>query len=536
MKELRGCARDGLSFMEILLDETLCQGTIAVPREMVRKAGGINKKLHAKQKYELLLRIAQESPIVLEERTEGEPEPEDEVVLLEDDEAGLLEEYGWQTDCYVIGKYSVPLRENGYFDAAVMGVLEEAASCNRYEKTVQFMERMIGHAAQYYQIDDVTRPILIYKGDPVCYNVLTIFAEQLGGALERQGQLVMYFDTEEEDAQNLVRFMGNHFKAIIGVQSCCFSIKMSDEIHYLHEYIYGPKYNFFFDHPIWGKPHLEHNVPDFHVLAHDSTYVSFIKKYYKKDAILFPPAGMQLEEPMHEERVYDVTFIGTYGNYWEQLMWIRGQERQIRFLANRFLLIMKQNPNLTAEEAFAKALEHYHIKVTEEEFLEDMYLVRRVIFCVMHYYRDRVMRAILDSGIRVDVFGDSWLDCPLCKYPNLICHPAVTIEENMLLWEQSKISLNVMSWHKGGFTERMAGIMLAGAVLATDDTFYLKGRYDENDMIIFRLEQLEELPRQIKRLLADDARRARVAESGRKKTEAEHTWDRRAEQFLALLP
>lgn len=525
-------AKEGRTFLEILLDETICQGTIAIPKEMVRLAGGINKKLGAKQKYELILRIALEMPVQF---TECEQEVMKDMVILVDDGETEAGQYGWQTDCYVLGKYSNLLRESGYFDAAVQGVLEEAAVCGRYEMTIRYLEEMIGLTEQYYQIDDATRPILIYKGDPVCYNVLTIFAEQLGEALERQGQYVMYFDSEEEDARNIIRFKGQHFKAIIGVQSCNFSIKMSDEVHYLHEYIYGPKYNFFFDHPIWGKPHLMHNVPDFHVLPHDSTYVTFIKRYYKQDAILFPPAGMRLTDSEQEERIYNVTFIGTYGNYWEQLMWIHGQERQIRFLANRFLLIMKKNPNLTAEEAFAKALEYYHIKVTDEEFLEDMYLVRRVIFCVMHYYRDRVMRAILDSGIQVDVFGDSWSNCPLNKYPNLICHPAVTIEESLLLWRQSKISLNIMSWHKGGFTERMAGIMLAGAVLATDDTLYLKGRYDKNDMIIFRLEQLDELPRRIKQLLEDDTLRERIAENGRKKTEAEHTWDRRAEQFLELL-
>ena len=30
-------------FMDLLLDETICAGTVAVPREMVRLAGGANK-------------------------------------------------------------------------------------------------------------------------------------------------------------------------------------------------------------------------------------------------------------------------------------------------------------------------------------------------------------------------------------------------------------------------------------------------------------------------------------------------------------
>ena len=31
--------------MDLLLDETICAGTVAVPREMVRLAGGVNKRL-----------------------------------------------------------------------------------------------------------------------------------------------------------------------------------------------------------------------------------------------------------------------------------------------------------------------------------------------------------------------------------------------------------------------------------------------------------------------------------------------------------
>lgn len=531
MRRIVRSDREETSFLELLLDETLCQGTIEIPCEMVRRAGGVNKRLRAKQKYELLLRIAAENPIELEEVSACD---QIDTVILRDDEQENNIAYGWQTDCYVLGKYSTLLKEAGYFEAAIDAVLAETRPLKCDDEVVRYLKQMIDHGDAYYQIDDATRPILIYTGATVCCNMFTIFAEQLGNALERRGENILYFDIKENDVREIIKFKGQHFKAIVGMQSGCFSIKMSDEVHYLHEYIYGPKYNFFFDHPIFGKPYLEFCYPDFHVLVHDQTYADFLKKYYKKDAVLLPPAGIQKDVGV-QERVYDLTFIGTYGRYWQQLQWIREQERSIRFLTNRFLLIMRKHPNLTAGEAFKRTLEYYQIETTEEEFLEWMYYVRWVIYGVMHYYRHRVMKAILESGIRVDVFGDSWGDCPLRKYPNLICHPGVTVEEGLVIWKQSKMSLNVMSWHKGGFTERMAGIMLAGAVLVTDDTRYLHGRYDENDMIIFDLEHLDELPQKIRRVLLDDDLREKMAENGKRKTEKDHTWDKRAEQFLELI-
>lgn len=230
-------------FMDLLLDETICAGTVAVPREMVRLAGGVNKRLGAKQKYELLLRIAAETPVELEE-TDEDACGQENMMVFDDAEEPENTGLGWRTDCYVLGKYSAQLQEAGYFNAAIEAVLAEAQMEGRYEETVSYLEGMIGHKEEYYRIDEAAQPILIYKGDPVCYNILTIFAEQLGEALERRGERVLYFDQEEHDPREIIQFKGRHFKAVIGVQSCAFSIKMEDEVHYLHEYIYGPKYNF----------------------------------------------------------------------------------------------------------------------------------------------------------------------------------------------------------------------------------------------------------------------------------------------------
>lgn len=522
-----------ISFLEILLNETLCGKITSLPCGLVRQAGGINKKLKAKAKYELILRIAKEFPgdMMWQRGTD----PQEKFVLFEEDSAEVKKKYGWQTDCYVVGKYSAKLRESGYFEEAVGGLLAEAEAEGRYAVTLEYLEQMIGHREAYYEIDDATRPILIYKGDPICHNVLTVFADQLGSALERAGALVEYFDFGKEDLREVLRYKDMHFKAIIGMQSYLFSIKMSDEEHYLHEYIHGPKYNFLFDHPVWAVDHLKHHYPDFHVLTHDSNYVSFLREYYHQDAVLFPPAGMEAEEAEEMERVYDATFVGTCGEYWPTVLWVHALGRERRFLANRFLLTMRKNPNLTSEAALWQTIDSYGLNLKKEEFFELLYEFRTIIYCVMHYYRERVVRTILESGMRVDVFGDDWKNCRLRRYPNLVCHSNVTVEESLAIWKQSKLSLNVMSWHKAGFTERMAGIMLAGAVLVTDDTAYLQGRYDEGDMLIFKLDELDELPDRMKLLLEDESRRRQVAENGRKKTQKEHTWDRRAEQFLELL-
>lgn len=133
------------------------------------------------------------------------------------------------------------------------------------------------------------------------------------------------------------------------------------------------------------------------------------------------------------------------------------------------------------------------------------------------------------------MFGDSWAGCPLTVFPNLICHPDVTVEESLEVYRCSRLSLNIMSWHKGGFTERMASIMLAGTVLVTDDTTYLHGRYEADEMMVFHLNALSGLADEIRHLLRDETRLRQMAENGRARAIREHTWDVRALEFQKLL-
>lgn len=521
----------GVTWLELLLDETICEGPVWIEQEMAVRAGGVNAYLSAKQKYELLIRIAAEQPVAF---MDEKLDPDIKYIRLDDEKNSSVDD-GWRTDCYLIGRYSVELQTEGIFDDVITAVLSEAQTAGRETETITFLEHMIRKDAEYWKLAEGSCDILVYKGDDVCHNVLNIFAEQFGRALSRAGKKVNYFDCEKQDIGELTLYMNQHFQAVIGVQSYLFSVKMKDEVHYLHEYIYGPKYNFIFDHPVWMRTHLKQQYPDFYVLTHDMNYVNFIEKYFHHNAILFPPAGMMSDDIQEKERIYDLTFVGTYGNYWNEVLLIHQLNRKKRFLANHFLLIMRKNPTLTAEGALQEVLKLRGMILSDEEFLDLLYDLRRVIYCVMHYYRNRVLRCILQSGIKLDVFGDSWMNCPLISYPNLICHPNVTVEESLDIWKKSKLSLNIMSWHKGGFTERMANIMLAGAVLVTDDTTYLMGKYTDEDLLTFSLEEREKLSDKIKYLLDYEEYRKKIAQNGKQKTLLQHTWDKRAQQFLDIL-
>ena len=227
-KILKQTTSGGISFLELLLDETLCSGSILVEKELAIAAGGINPYLNAKQKYELLLRIAANGNLIF---LPEEKDPALPYLTLEDD---VSNENGWQTDCYLVGKYSAELQQNNLFDIVLQSLLDEADHEGRKEQTLSFLEQMISHNDSYWKIAEGDCPILIYKGDDICHNVLNVFAEQFGTALADAGRNVIYFDCGKEDLGRLTSYMYQHFQAIIGIQSYLFSVKMKDEVHYLH--------------------------------------------------------------------------------------------------------------------------------------------------------------------------------------------------------------------------------------------------------------------------------------------------------------
>lgn len=517
-------------FWEILSDETIAEDTFLIPKVPMQKAGGWNVRLKAKRLYELLLRLLDLYSIRLEECDATLSHLEEYITIEKEEKASAWESIC--TDCYIIARYKEKLLAWGYFDCVVESVLEYAASCGLQEQAVAQLEKMLSRAEEYYEIDDAVRPILVYKGDGVCYNILNVFAEQFGEALERYGCLVEYFDPENGNINNITQYIGKRYRAIVGMQSYLFSVKMADQVTYLHNLISAPKFNVVFDHPVWLKPHLMGDIQDYYALTHDDTYVKFLEDYYQKKSYLLPPAGIEQPDGREEKR-YDISFVGTCGNHWEQVRIIHKMEREQRFMANRFLLFMRKNPDMTSEDAFHQVLKFYGRDCYGEEFLELFYPMRRVIYCVMHYYRYQVIKTLLEAGLQVDVFGESWEYCPLRSYPNLIYHPSVTSEESLKVYQQSKLSLNIMSWHKGGFTERMANIMLAGAVLVTDWTTYLSGRFEAGkDLITFRLEEMEQLPKRIRECLENEEQWNVMMENGKRKAETYHTWDCRAKEFV----
>lgn len=380
-----------------------------------------------------------------------------------------------------------------------------------------------------------TKPILIYKGTEICYNILNYFAEQLGDALKRLGCTVLYYDVEKEGLSGLAQFAGRDFLAIIGFQTYAFDPYLESRKCYLHDLFGGLKFNFQLDHPIWMRPHYEKGPRDYYVLTHDRNYQDFIKRFYHgvKEALILPPGGVKPEKGADTKKTKDMVFIGTYNDYRELLELLRRSDRKSRFLGGAFLLEMTRNPDQTAEDSLKKVLRKRKMKTTEQGFLDILDSLKPMINCAMVYYREKTVKVLLDHGITVTVYGDSWEKAPFSHHPLLFKKMQVTPEDSLRELAEAKLSLNVMAWHKDGFTERIANSMLQKSVVVSDQSTCLSEQYrDGEELVLFDLKELSSLPGRVKELLSDDVRRNEMAEKAFQRAITEDTWDQRAELFL----
>lgn len=419
-------------------------------------------------------------------------------------------------------------------------LLQYAAQFPIPKSATDFMEKMISHSPEYYEIDDDTRPILIYRGDPTCYNQLNLFADELTKALISCHQAVEIFDVQIEGHRALSRYTNQRFKAIIGIQTYLFSIMMQDQVTNFHDLIIGPKFQMILDHPVLLKDHILAGPKDYYLLIHDRNYLNFTKEYYEhvKDCFHFTPAGIRLpiETTISTTKCIDLSFIGTYYDYRKILNNIKSYDRNRRILAARFLNEMKHHPNQPAESGLKKVLQQAQIHLTNDEFINLLFDFRYVFFCIMYYYREKTIRTLLDAEIEVDVYGDSWKNAPFAGHPCLHIHPQVNADESLHIMQQSRISLNIMAWHKDGFTERIANAMLNHSLVVSDKSVLLEELFqNQQDLILFDLKNLSSLPGVIHQLLADSAYMDTITQSGYLKASRNHLWKNRAEEFLEIL-
>ena len=377
------------------------------------------------------------------------------------------------------------------------------------------------------------KEILILKTDTAGGGILSHMADCLAEALKANGQAVEIFSYNDKNMGDIVSYIGRDFDAVIGFHNTLMGLYLDSQKRFLFDLIGKRKFNFWFDHPMTFYEMSQALPSDYCVLTLDRDYRDFVNKYFEavKEAYFFPPgADMHFES---KEKEYFISFLGRYHDYRQrlkELLSIKTPEKYVLFDA---FMRMKKHPGESAEKSLRAVLGKRYGDVTDEFFLNWFLRVRLLILTVSGYYREKVVKTLLDAGYRVDVFGADWEKAPFASDPHLVIHDAVSALSGENVYAKSEISLNVMTWHKDSFTERIAGIMLGGAAALSDSTGYLKENYvNEEEILLFDLEHIDRIPDMIEK---NKSRLKQISEKGRKKTIENHTWNVRAKELLKLM-
>jgi len=488
---------------------------IAFSRKWIQECGGLNAQLPTENFFEFLCRLVRVSgscEVIMPEQI-FDTYTNDEKSA---DAMAFIYAYIMRHHLNFLHK----LKLTDIVFPEVCALMQQKDCFNQFQQYTNFF---LTNEWEYERIAGYTAPFIILRGDDTCGGVLQQFADDLTKALIANDQAVIEIGEKDSDYDKL---QGIVSKGVVGFQAAALEIDFFQKIH-------GPKFQFWFDNPLRFNGILRNLSEDNYILCQDADHAELIRKYYHTpNAIQFPPGGMEVTgKPafhMQEDRPYDVIFMGRY--FADDFDGLTTEQKE-------FYEYMLSHPLLTFEQGFFN-LNGGVETCAEDVFIERMMELKPACRAVIGHFRNEVITAVLHAGITIHVYGETWNEL-LQLYPEyagrLCIHPEVSMKDSLEEFRKAKIGLNIMSWYKSGMTERIANIMLSGAVCLSDETTYLKEHSVAGEEIeLYSVNGIDKLPEQIYALLQDDTKRQKIALRGYRKAVEEFSWNARARQLIRL--
>lgn len=494
---------------------------MCIDKSELSAIGRYNEKLEAAEDYELLVRSS-----VLGSNCVSA------VFTDEDYKAPSVKTA--DTYAYVLTSYMPYLEKVGVFEEALNSVFSYFMEYGLNNVFSADVERYLSDPDSRTEVSAGSECMLVLTGEKVCGDVMEAFAAEFTKALRDTGEPVFLADLGDKEGGLRDEFMElitcRKYKAVVGFQT--------SYMHELGDKLKGSKYMFEFDHPVYYMYYLLDRLTDYNILSLDQDYTDFIASSFPgvKRAYTFPPAGSISQKDDNGDKVYDISFVGKYVDYRNALSELDKFPDDEKELGFRLFEYMKSNPEERIEKAFDRVLGERLYGLSTDDYLVLFNHVRAAGTAVKFYYREQIVKTIIDAGITLHVFSGSWNGSPYAGNDKLVIHNDVSYEDGLQIMAQSIISLNIMSWHKSCITERIINTMLNRSVCLTDETRYMKEELtDGENVLFFRLTDIDRLPKIIRDALSDRSRVEKIVSNAYRYASEKHTWARRAGEFLTIL-
>lgn len=294
------------------------------------------------------------------------------------------------------------------------------------------------------------------------------------------------------------------------------------------------------DSPIYYFKQLSAVHKNLTLFCIDEEHVRFTEKYYPKYGTVYflPLGGTQLFNELipYQDRKYDIVFAGNYVALPNLMKHLKGADEENREFYFKIIQKLIEEPNLPLEQTMIHYLKTEIPKITRHEILACMYGMIFIDLYIRSYFRREIICSLAEAGIKIIVLGKDW-ELAECKKPeNIIMTGQVDSRTCLEYMSNARISLNIMPWFKEGAHDRIFNSMLQGCTTVTDTSKYITENLEDGvDYVSFSLENRNELPKKIDRLLTDRKYAEKVAAQGNIKALEEHSWRERAAAFLYMI-
>lgn len=383
----------------------------------------------------------------------------------------------------------------------------------------------------------MNKKLIFFKG---IYDTLDQYTDEFTRIYEAKGYecLVMNAKDMQAGLTSLAKFISTPVTAVITLNNMGFNMELVEGKNIWDE-LGIPCINILMDHPFHYQNALAHAPKQAILLCMDRKHVDYVRRFYKNiEHVGFLPHAGSEQKCVHRplaERSIDVLYAGGLSKYVAQgLVPDLGEFADFDAfeLSRQVLQELASHPHRTTEEVIEEYLLGIGMHYTDEELNDIISRLRFLDSYAVSFYREQAVKNLVERGIRVHVYGAGWNQCEWADNPNLIWREKVPATEIPAMMNDSKIVLNTMTWFKDGTHDRVFNGMLAGALVVTDDSIYMREHFQSGrELIMFDLQEMNSMADKVSELLGDISAAQKIAEEGYRVAREAHTWEVRADEI-----
>lgn len=377
--------------------------------------------------------------------------------------------------------------------------------------------------------------LLFFQLQQQSYESYTYFSESLAAEFRKNGHETCFFRAAEEPLQNMERFSGESFDAVIDFNSNLPKLRMEDHCYFL-DTIQAPFFNVILDHPLYHHDSLKQDLTNYHVVCLDWNHKAYLEAYYPhiRSVNVIPMTGSAASPtvPFSDRRI-PLLFTGSYTSPEEVLDALSHIPPFMQENVHALIELCTRNPKLPIEAAAQQLFQG--TVVTElfplhmqSFFLADTYLRAKT--------RHDLLQILLEAELPIRICGNGYEKAPFFNQSSGIFMQERPFSETFALMSQAKITLNLMPGFKAGAHDRIFSAMLNGSIALTDGSTWISRHLSPTkNVLLYSLSDLPTLPVQIREALADEEMLRSVAEEGQKEAVRCHTWANRCLQLEQII-